>query len=56
MIGAKGVVSQSIVNGHGKVKLGDTVWLAEGPDLESGAAFIVTDVRGITVIVSAARP
>jgi inner membrane protein len=53
MIGAKGVVSQSIVNGHGKVKLGDTVWLAEGPDLDSGAAIIVKDVRGITVIVSA---
>jgi len=56
MIGAKGVVSQSIVNGHGKVQLGDTVWLAEGPDLESGAPIIVNDIRGITVIVSAARP
>jgi inner membrane protein len=55
MIGAKGVVSVPIVNGHGKVKLGDTVWLAEGPDLESGAAIIVKGVRGITVIVSAAQ-
>ena len=54
MIGAKGVVSQPIFNGQGKVKLGDTVWLAEGPELEGGAPITVTDVRGITVIVSPA--
>lgn len=52
MIGTRGVVAQAIINGQGKVRLGDTVWLAEGPELEDGAPIVVTDVRGITVIVS----
>src|ERR1700722_12033435 len=34
MIGKKGIVFEPIINGHGKVRLGDTVWLAEGPDLK----------------------
>ena len=30
MVGTKGVVTQTLENGHGKVKLGDSVWLAPG--------------------------
>jgi membrane protein implicated in regulation of membrane protease activity len=52
MIGKKGVVLEPIINGYGKVRLGDTVWLAEGPDLKDGTPIIVNAVRGITVIVS----
>ena len=33
MIGAQGVVCLEIVNGRGKVRLGDSVWLADGPNL-----------------------
>ena len=56
MIGARGVVCQSIVNGQGKVRLGDSVWLAEGPNLSEGAPIIVKSVRGTLVIVDAAEP
>jgi membrane protein implicated in regulation of membrane protease activity len=52
LIGTRGVISDSIQNGRGKVKLGDSVWLAEGPDLKDGTAVVVTDVRGTVVFVS----
>ena len=52
MVGKKGVVTQALENGHGKVKLGDSVWLAEGPNLEIGTPVIVTAMRGTVVLVS----
>jgi membrane protein implicated in regulation of membrane protease activity len=55
MIGAKGVVTEAIRDGVGKVRLGDTVWLAEGPDLDDGTPVAVTGMRGTVVIVSPAR-
>ena len=54
MIGAKGVVCETFANGHGKVRLGDSVWLAEGPNLPEGAAIVVKSVRGARVIVDGA--
>lgn len=56
MIGAKGVVFQPLVNGRGKVRLGDSVWLAEGPSLSEGTPIVVKSVRGTWVIVDAAEP
>lgn len=44
-VGETGIVASAIVNGSGKVRLGDTVWLAEGPDLPEGAPVIVKSVR-----------
>src|SRR5215472_10667373 len=46
MVGTKGVVTQALENGHGKVKLGDSVWLAEGPNMKTGTPVVVTEVRG----------
>ena len=37
MIGAHGTVCEAFVNGRGKVRIGDTVWLADGPDLAEGS-------------------
>jgi len=54
MVGAHAVVAEPIRNGRGKIRLGDTVWLAEGPDLPEGAAVVVTAVRGTTAVVAAA--
>lgn len=51
MIGARGVVSAPLVNGEGKVRVGDTVWLAEGPDLAEGTPVIVSAVRHSRLIV-----
>jgi len=52
MVGAKGVVTQALENGQGKVKLGDSVWLAEGPNLKTGTPVIVKEVRGTVVLVA----
>lgn len=52
MVGAQGVIFEAIVNGQGKVSLGDSVWIAEGPDMPVGAAAVVTGLRGTIVIVS----
>jgi membrane protein implicated in regulation of membrane protease activity len=36
------------------VRLGDSVWLAEGPNLSEGTSVIVKSVRGTRVIVEEA--
>lgn len=55
MVGARGVVFADIVNGQGKVKLGDTVWIAEGPTLSEGEPVVVKSVRGSRVVVEPAH-
>jgi membrane protein implicated in regulation of membrane protease activity len=52
MIGARGSVSQAFVNGRGKVRIGDTVWLADGPDLPEGTPVVVAGVRGTRLDVT----
>lgn len=54
LIGARGVVCEALRHGQGKVRLGDSQWLAEGPDLPVGDAVVVAAVRGSRVIVKAA--
>jgi inner membrane protein len=54
-VGDRGVVVVPIVNRCGKVRLGDSVWLAEGPNLVAGTAVVVVGVRGTCVIVEPAK-
>lgn len=56
LIGARGAVCQPIVNGQGKVRLGDSVWLARGPNLPEGAPVVVTALRGTAVLVEPLVP
>ena len=53
LVGATGTVYEAIRNGRGKINLGDSVWLAEGPDLDAGAAVVVTALRGTVAVVAA---
>ena len=53
IVGTDGVVAEPIQHGHGKVRLGDTVWLAEGPDLPAGTPIRVSALHGTTVRVEA---
>jgi inner membrane protein len=55
MVGARGTVCEAFVNGHGKVRLGDGVWLAAGPDLAEGTAIVVNGVRGTFVDPAGSR-
>ncbi len=55
MIGARGTVCEAFANGQGKVRFGDGVWLATGPDLAEGAPVVVSAVRGTRLLVQAVK-
>ena len=52
-VGRTVIVEDAISGGRGKVRVGDTVWTAEGPDLPSGARVTVTGVNGTVLVVAA---
>ena len=54
-IGKRYVLDSAIVNGSGKVRVGDSPWLASGPDLPAGATVEVIAVDGTTLKVRAAQ-
>ncbi len=53
-IGRSLVVEQAIQNGRGKVRVGDTVWQAEGPDAPVGTRVKVTATKGTVLVVERA--
>jgi membrane protein implicated in regulation of membrane protease activity len=53
-VGRAVVVEQAIENGRGKVRVGDTLWSAEGPDAPAGARVTVTGTRGTVLVVERA--
>jgi membrane protein implicated in regulation of membrane protease activity len=53
-VGRSVVVEQAIENGRGKVRVGDTLWSAEGPDAPIGARVTVTGTRGTVLVVKRA--
>jgi membrane protein implicated in regulation of membrane protease activity len=53
MVGSIGHVTEAIRDGQGKVRIGDSDWLAEGPDLALGAAVRVKALSGTVVKVEA---
>ncbi|HEX4848474.1 MAG TPA: NfeD family protein [Novosphingobium sp.] len=50
-VGEVVVVSQVIETGQGRVKLGDSEWLARGPDAEPGTRMRVTGSDGAVLLV-----
>lgn len=53
MVGRRVTVVDAIVNGRGKVTVGDGAWLAEGPDVPAGAEVEVVACEGTTLKVRA---
>jgi membrane protein implicated in regulation of membrane protease activity len=51
MVGRRVIVCEAIVNGRGKVKVGDGEWLAEGPDTPEQTEVEVVAVNGTTLRV-----
>lgn len=51
-IGRTVTVEDAIVDGRGKVRVGDTVWGAEGEDAPRGAKVEVTGVNGTNLVVA----
>ena len=54
LVGQHFVLIEPIVNGRGKVRVGDGSWLAEGPDLPAGVEVEVVAVDGTSLRVRAA--
>ena len=53
-VGRTFVLSEGISNGRGRMKVGDTIWTVEGPELPTGASVRVTGAAGTVLIVEAA--
>jgi membrane protein implicated in regulation of membrane protease activity len=53
MVGRRVMVVDAIVNGRGKVTVGDGAWLAEGPDVPAGSEVEVVACEGTTLKVRA---
>lgn len=51
MIGRRVLATDVFVNGRGKVKVGDSVWLAEGIDAQAGEVVEVVGVIGTSLQV-----
>ncbi|RYD14214.1 MAG: NfeD family protein [Lysobacteraceae bacterium] len=51
MVGRRVLVVEAIVNGRGKVGVGDGQWLAEGPDLPVGSEVEIVALQGTTFTV-----
>ncbi len=54
LIGRRFVLETAIANGQGKARVGDSLWLVEGPELPAGATIEVVAVDGSTLQVRAA--
>lgn len=50
-IGRRFLVEEAIINGRGKIRVGDTLWSAVGKDAARGATVEVTGVEGNSLIV-----
>ncbi|HEY6986711.1 MAG TPA: NfeD family protein [Rhodanobacteraceae bacterium] len=53
LVGQRFTIVEPIVNGRGKVRVGDGAWLAEGPDLPAGREVEVIACDGTTLKVRA---
>lgn len=54
-IGRTVTVAEPIENGRGKVRIGDSLWIAEGPDLPASTKVKITKVVGTVVFVEPAE-
>jgi len=51
-IGRRAEVVQAVVNGKGRIRLGDTLWIVQGPDCPEGTMVTVTGVAGSELVVA----
>jgi len=54
LIGCLVQVVDPIVGGRGRVQVGDSPWMATGPDLAAGASARVIGIEGTTLVVEGA--
>ena len=54
LVGRVAIVAEAIEGGRGKVRVGDTLWPAEGPDAPPGAEVRITAAKGTVLVVERA--
>lgn len=54
-VGQQFLVVEAIKNGKGHVQVGDSRWMAKGPDIPKGTMANVTSVDGTILVVEAVR-
>lgn len=53
-IGRRFTLDEPIVNGYGKLRVGDSVWSVSGSDLPAGTQVTVTGTSGVVLLVEKA--
>lgn len=53
LVGRTATLTEPIREGHGRIKLGDTMWRVVGPDLPAGARVQVVSVNDLELVVIA---
>ena len=53
-VGRVVVVEEAIVNGRGRVKVGDSLWIAQGPDTPAGSHVRIASSEGTVLVVELA--
>ena len=56
LVGRKVVVAEAIAGGEGRVRVGDGIWPANGPDAPVGTVVEVIGADGARLIVGSAEP
>jgi membrane protein implicated in regulation of membrane protease activity len=56
MVGQTGVITTPIEGGSGRVRHGDSEWLASGPDIEAGTRVRITGSNGAILVVERILP
>jgi membrane protein implicated in regulation of membrane protease activity len=51
LVGRAVTLGEPIVNGHGRVFVGDTLWSVEGPDRPAGTAMLVAGHKGMVLVL-----
>ena len=54
LVGRTATLEEPIVNGHGRIRLGDTLWRVSGPDLPTGSRVRVKTAQNAQLVVEAA--
>ena len=52
LIGRTVVLTEPIVNGQGRARVGDGVWPVHGPDTPAGSTVLIVAAEGTTLVVS----
>ncbi len=56
LVGRAAAVAESISGGRGKVRVGDTLWIAEGPDMAADSQVRITAAKATVLVVEPVEP